>query len=204
MDVSDRLEIKVMSAEGLPNVNSLAPSPYCEVIVDQTVFRTKQCPETEDPLWNAPMMIFPQLVVNDVDTIQVFVKHKDVFTGKDTCIGALFLPMATFYNTPNFEIDDSYDLVEHPSMDTAAEGSIRLVITYYNVIDEDVVMDAGAPVAAAPNLLQVILMVDCMEQAIKIPFQVRVVEANELLGGKSMEAFVVVQIGDLRKESKVA
>ena len=155
-DVSDRLEIKVLSAEGLMTVEGLPPSAYAEVYLGQDVIRTKPFPESQNPIWNSAMMIFTQLVTRDVDTIQVYIRHKDIFTGKDTVIGAVFLPMSTWYNSPHVEIVDSYDLSEDAtwSMADSAQGSVKLSVTYFNTIDEDVLMETAEAVNA-PNFLEV-------------------------------------------------
>lgn len=155
-DVSDRLEIKVICAEDLYPVMGLPPSAYVEIYVGQDVLRTKPFPESENPTWNGGMMIFTQLVVRDIDTIQVYVRHYDIFTGKDTCIGAAFIPMSTFYSSPCVELDDYYDLSEDAkwAFEDNAQGRVRLSITYFNTIDDDVVMDPGER-PLAPNLLRV-------------------------------------------------
>lgn len=154
-EISDRLEIKVIAGRNLLSVDSQAPSAYVEVVSGQDSKRTKQITESRDPVWNSPMMTFTQLVLGNISTIQVTVKHKDVFTGRDTCLGVAFLHMSTFFNSPKVEIDDWYDLTETTTMTGEAQGSIRIIGTYFNKLDDVVNMAASDALVKPPNSLQV-------------------------------------------------
>lgn len=154
-DLYDRLEIKVVKARGLITLDGLLPSPYVEITCGQDAKRTRQITESQSPVWDAPMMIFSQLLISDISVISVHVKHRDVFTGHDRTLGILNLPMDTFYNAPMVCIDDWYPLAEGSGMESTADGEINLIISYFNVIDEDIHMDAQPDLPKHPNMLQV-------------------------------------------------
>lgn len=197
MEVSDRLEVKVAEGKDLCGFDGLPPSAFVEIIIGPDMRRTQVVSENKDPKWHAPMMVFTQLVVNDMETIQIYVKHKDVFSGMDTCLGVVFLPMATLYNSPKAEIDDWYNITESTEREPNAGrvtrklnfddlGKIRLIITYFNEIDDDLLV-VGQAIDGnnAPNLLQVFVS-----------------DAHDLIEGKPVEAFVEIKVGSFRRQQK--
>ena len=185
-EVADRIEIKIVAAEDLPFVSGIKPSPFAEVTVGQDVNRTDPVIEEENPRWGGSAMIFSGLLMNDTESVMVYIKHKDAATGKETPLGVTIIPLSTAYNSPRMEIDAWYPLNETTGVDEA-QGEVRVKMIYFNKSDAD--MQASmAPDAAVqpPNLLEV-----------------HISDARGLGDGKAMEAFVIVQVGDLRKESRI-
>eukprot|EP01035_Chromulina_nebulosa_P020400 gene20400-26471_t len=190
MDIIDRLEVKVIEAEDLTSSESLFPTPYTEIIVGPDIKKTKPLPESNNPVWNHPTMVFNQILGNGTDSLVVYVKHWDMFTGKDSNIGMVVIPLATCLNAPGIDIDDWYALQATSEMKARPSGRIHIIMTYFNTIDEDVIMNVAVPTLQAPNLLQI-----------------RVLEGDftsGILSKSPFESFVVVQVNDLRKESKVS
>lgn len=133
-------------------------------------------------------MSFAPLLGDGVETVIIYVRHKDVFTGKDSILGYASIPMSTYYNAPKVEIDAWYDLLNAGESREIGEhlGKIRTRITYFNELDDDLVEtagDQGKP--KAPNLLEVV-----------------VIDGKDFSGGQAVEPFVIIQCGDLRKETK--
>ena len=155
-DAYDRLEVRVVGAKDLFVSAGVLPSAFTEVVVGQDSKRTPVISENHSPEWNAPMMIYTQILVNSIDTIQVQVYHCDLFTGKNIPMGWCCINMAHFYNSPGIATDEWYSLSEPSSSSENAKGTIRLVVTYFNVIDDDLHMPPPAPGIVAPNCLQVI------------------------------------------------
>jgi Ca2+-dependent lipid-binding protein len=186
----DRLEVKVVEARDLRNVESGSPSPYAEVMVGYNSYATKNLVETNNPIWVAPAMSFASLLANGIDAIIIYVKHKDIFTGKDTILGYASIPMNTYYGAPKVEIDAWYDLLNAGQSREQNEplGKIRTRITYFNELDEDLV-EVGAQQGKIkpPNMLEVVVL-----------------DGKEFQGGKNVEPFVIIQVGDLRKETRSA
>ena len=184
----DRLEVKVVEAQGLRNVESGAPSAYAEVVVGYNSYGTKYVVETNDPIWRSPAMSFAPLLGEGIETVIIYVKHKDIFTGKDSILGYASIPMSTYYNAPKVELDGWYDLLNAGQSKEIGEalGRIRTRITYFNEMDDDLVEQTGGLAKPkAPNLLEVV-----------------VIDGKDFAGGRAVEPFVIVQIGDLRKETK--
>ena len=185
-EVADRIEIKIVAAEDLPFVSGMKPSPFAEVTVGQDVNRTDPVIEEENPRWGGSAMIFSGLLMNDTESVMVYIKHKDTSTGKETPLGVTIIPLSTAYNSPRMEIDAWYPLNETTGVDEA-QGEVRVKMIYFNKSDAD--MQASMATDAAvqpPNLLEV-----------------HISDARGLGDGKAMEAFVIVQVGDLRKESRI-
>ena len=184
----DRLEVKVVEAQELRNVESGAPTPFAEVCVGYNSYTTKYVVETNNPIWRSPAMSFAPLLGDGVETVIIYVKHKDIFTGKDVILGFASIPMGTYYGAPKVEIDGWYDLLNAGQSPQVSQplGKIRTRITYFNELDEDLLeqtTDQAKP--KAPNLLEIV-----------------VIDGKEFSGGRAVEPFVVIQIGDLRKETK--
>lgn len=135
---ADRLEVKIVQANGLKSTESGPPSSYAEVVVGYNSYRTKQIPETNDPVWKSNAMSFTNLLADDIDTILIYVKHKDIFTGKDSVLGYVTINMATYYSSPKVEIEASYDLLRSSDDNTNVPlGKIRTRIMYFNELDDD-------------------------------------------------------------------
>ena len=190
MEINDRLEIKVVGAENLILVNGMRPSAFVEVQVGNDVMRTKTIPENQEPVWDTPPMIFTQILTNCIDTIFVKITNKDSNKGVESPMGYVVMAMDTPFNSPGIEIDAWYELKQSSDMNFEGKtlGRVRLVITYYNAVDPAVVMALGSgPPQGAPNILQI-----------------HVSDALKLGGGRaSVDAFVSIQVADLRKETHV-
>lgn len=190
MDVSDRLEVKVKEAKGLKNIDGIKPNAYIEVECGLDSQSTKHVTENCDPHWNIPAMVFNHLLAAEVDTILIHVKHKDIFGSRDVPLGVAVIPLDTVFNSPKIEIDDWYSLTESSDMSEEASGQVRIVMTYWNDSELDIVnpVSGEQETRGAPNLLQVSIL-----------------RAIEIGGpkGSLLDTFVIVEVGDLRKETKV-
>jgi Ca2+-dependent lipid-binding protein len=184
-DIYDRLEVRVIEARGLLNPHSIVPSPFAEVTVGQDSVRTDTAMETDKPAWNSNMMIFTQLLINDVDTVHVHIYHVDQFAGKTSPLGCAYVPLSNFYHSPTVLIDEWYPLTEASHMTERATGSVRLQITYFNVIDPELQSGEVPEGLKEPNCLEI-----------------RVLNAVGV-STSPVEAFVVIEVDKHRIESKV-
>lgn len=187
--VRDKLEVKVLEARDLPTVNGIAPSPYVEICLGPEKKRTNQVHETSSPVWNTSAYTFSTLVSHNMETLLVYVRHKGVFTGVDQVLGVAIVHLSTLYASPTVMIDDWYDLTETSGMDEDAEGSIHLQMTYFNVIDESVLPLPTQVAPLPPNLLE-ITVIDCTAFPHK--------------PGQSREAICIIEVNDLRKQTRVS
>jgi SNF2 family DNA or RNA helicase len=83
-------------------------------------------------------MIFSGLLMNDTESVMVYVKHKDASTGKETPLGVTIISLATAYNSPRMEIDAWYPLNETTGVEEA-QGEVRVKMIYFNNSDADMV-----------------------------------------------------------------
>eukprot|EP01041_Mallomonas_annulata_P014766 gene14766-31374_t len=188
MDISDRLEVKIIAASELQSIHGVKPNAYVEVVCGLDSQQTKHINETSNPVWNYPAMVFSQLLAAEVDTILVYLKHKDIFGSNDVPLGVAIIPLDTVYNSPKIEIEDWYPLTETSEMNDEASGRIHVILTYWNESDLEYIKPAGDQDAiGAPNVLKV-----------------SVVRANDIGGPKGhlLDTLVTVQVGDLRKDTK--
>jgi hypothetical protein len=158
---TDRLEVKIVQANGLKSTESGPPSAYAEVVVGYNSYRTKQIPETNAPIWKSNAMSFNNLLADDIDTILIYVKHKDIFTGKDAVLGYVTIDMATYYSSPKVEIEATYDLLRSSDDNTTVPlGKIRTRIMYFNELDDDMLELEGSEGRKldVPNLLEVTVL----------------------------------------------
>lgn len=72
MDLVDRLEVKIIQAEDLALLETSLPSPYVEATVGLDSKRTKPYPESANPEWNAPTMIFNRILGNALIQVLYF------------------------------------------------------------------------------------------------------------------------------------
>ena len=181
MDISDRLEVKVIEAADLKLINGVKPNPYIDVVCGLDSQHTKHVTESTDPKWNQPAMVFSQLLAVEADTLLVYVKHKDIFGSRDSTLGVALIPLDTVYNAPKIEIEDWYLLTESSDMNEEASGKVHVIMTYWS--DSDIEMAQFSrgeqDSTSAPNLLEV-----------------NVVQALELGGpnGSSIDSFVIAQV----------
>jgi len=159
MDISDRLEVKVIEAAELKSRLGVKPNPYVEVVCGLDSQQTKHVTESNDPKWNLPAMVFNHLLAAEVDTVLVHIKHKDIFGSRDVPLGVAVIPLDTVYNSPKIEIDDWYTLTESSDMNDEASGRVHIIMTYWNDSDLDIGQVSGDQEATnAPNLLDVLVI----------------------------------------------
>jgi Ca2+-dependent lipid-binding protein len=87
MDISDRLEVKIIEGLDLQSINGIKPNPYVEVTCGLDFQQTKYINESTNPNWNSPAIVFNHLLAAEVDTVLVHVKHKDIFGSVDIPLG---------------------------------------------------------------------------------------------------------------------
>lgn len=192
MDISDRLEVKIIEGFDLPLIDGLKPNIFCEVEVGNDVKRTKVVPESRDPTWDASPFVFSQIIVQGVDSIIIRVNSKDNSKGVDLPIGCIIIPIDTPFNSPGIEINGKFDVMRTTSTIKAINhqtslGKMQVVLTYFNQVDPAVLLPVGGMPQGAPNLLLI-----HVSDAINIGF-----------GRTSVDAFVSIEVGDLRKETHV-
>jgi hypothetical protein len=130
-------------------------------------------------------------VGSEAEAMLMVIKHFDIFSGRDIILGSAVIPLATALNSPMIDIEDWYPLVSIPGMTFKPSGRIQVILTYFNSQDDDMAhgQDTGEA-TNAPNLLQI-----------------RVLDADfsttSVVKGP-VEAFVIAQVGDLRKQSSVS
>lgn len=129
-------------------------------------------------------MVFSYLLVNECEEILINVKHKDKNSGKQTTIASGSISLSTPYSAPRVELDDWYPLFNNLE-DEASTTSVRVKMTYFNTLDEDMTQSFTKSKEGAPNLLLVTIGA-----------------ASAFPSAASVEAFCIVQVGDLRKETK--
>jgi hypothetical protein len=124
-------------------------------------------------------------LINDVDTVQVIVNHVDQFAGRVTSLGACYINMINFYNSPQILVDEWYPLVETSAMSERATGAVRLCVTYFNVMDPELQFEAAEGLKQ-PNCLEITVL-----NAVGITTS-------------PVEAFVVIEVDKHRIESKLS
>jgi hypothetical protein len=187
MDLPDKLQIKVIEAEGLINVNGLPPTALVELVVGESTKQTKEIKDSCQPKWNSPPMIFEHVLGDGVQTVLAYVFHYDEINDEKTCLGVAIIPLDTFYHSPEVEQDYWYDLTATSTMTEKVDKSrLRLQILYDNDMDADMYPQDTGEISNAPNLLQI-----------------TVNAASELNAKGGVEAFVECQVGNLRKATKV-
>lgn len=187
MEVHDNLKIKVIEARDLIAVNAIAPTAFVEVVVGSNKKYTREIPETFNPKYNDNPLIFEHILGDYVESILVYVYHKDPFAEYNRCLGLATIPMDTFYNAPKIPFDYWYDLEPTIDMlDKIEKSSIRLQITYDNSIDEDFFTNNIVVETPPPNLMQI-----------------NIIGAENLPINSPIEAFVEIQAGDLKRTTKV-
>ena len=75
MDISDRLEVRLWSADGLPLVDGGPPSTFGEIVVGPDTKRTGVMTETKNPKWESDPLIFTDILSQGTDAVLIYIKH---------------------------------------------------------------------------------------------------------------------------------
>jgi Ca2+-dependent lipid-binding protein len=187
-NIYDRLEVKVIEGSGISITGQVKPNCYAVVQCGFSSQQTLHVIESVSPQWNSPVMIFTGLLAHNTSFITVTLYNKDVIGNNDYSLGMVAIPLDTVYNSPQIAIDDWYTLDKSPDEKLKAAGSVRLILTYWNVFDKELSLVEGVEneeIENPPNLLVVKLISGDMGN-----------QKNNL------ETFVIVQVGDQRQSSK--
>lgn len=132
------------------------------------------------------LLLLSFLAGENIDTIMVYVRHKDPFTDNNPILGVVPIPMDTFYASPKIEMEYAFDLYPDTETEVPVEGAkLRLQITYSNEIDEIFLPSATGGKSKAPNLLQVTVQ-----------------SAAKLKDHGAIEGYVQIEVGNLRKYTR--
>lgn len=190
-DVSDRLEVKVKEVDKLPLVNFLMPNPYAAVTIGFDTQQTGHVVEKQTAVFSFPAMIFSSLIANNVDFMTITIYSRDLLGNNHIKLGVIHISLDTVYHSPNIELEDWYvltPLIQTPDIKTNSCGRIRVAMSYWtSEINLGLAKDPDAESQPAPNMLEVRII------------------SGEDIGVKysNLEAFVEIQVGDIREISKV-
>ena len=81
MDVEDRLELRVVSARDLPEVEGGDCNPFVLVKCGGEAEQTHVVNNSQNPEWTTQRMIFLDVAENDVDHVVLSVWHKNLGGG---------------------------------------------------------------------------------------------------------------------------
>ena len=194
MDIIDRLEVRLWSAENLPLVDGAPPSTFGEIVVGPDTKRTGVMTESRNPLWESDPLIFTDLIANSVEAVLVYLRHVAA-DGSEKSLGVVVIPTDGPFQSPRMELDGIYDLEPTTGMDVDehgvqyVQGQVRIRMTYFNSIDSDLLMDGLNVVDEKPNMLNV-TVIDASDIGIEY--------------SKGVDAVVTIQIGDTKASTKVA
>ena len=131
-DVSDRLEVKVVAARGLGEVEGGDCNPFALVRCGAEEERTAVASATSSaPAWNASTMIFTD-VADAADDVVVAVMHKALSAARDQALGRAVISLRTCFQAVGVEQDDWFPLED---ADGRACGEVRLELAYF--VDAD-------------------------------------------------------------------
>ena len=137
-DISDRLEVKVVSARSLSEVEGGECNPFAVARCGSEFGQTLVANRTTDPEWQSSTMIFVDIAENDVDHIVLNVMHKNLSAQADVDLGAAIVDLRTAILSPGIETDEWYALQRAPGMDQPATGRVRVEMTYFVSEGDDV------------------------------------------------------------------
>jgi len=190
MDISDRLEIKLVRAFELPSIDGVSPNAFCEVEVGNDVKTTRAVTENRNPEWNTSPFIFSSIIVQNIESIVIRVKSRDVAKGIEIVLGMVVLPMDTSFNSPGIEIDGKFDILrtsETPKhLELPKNCLLQVVVTYFNTVDPAVALPLGGQQPGIPNMLSV-----HVSDGLSIGY-----------GRSSVDSFVSITVGEVRKETR--
>ena len=99
-DISDRLEVKVVSARSLSEVEGGECNPFAVARCGSEFGQTLVANRTTDPEWQSSTMIFVDIAENDVDHIVLNVMHKNLSAQADVDLGAAIVDLRTAILSP--------------------------------------------------------------------------------------------------------
>ena len=153
-DVSDRLEVKVVAARGLGEVEGGDCNPFALVRCGAEEERTAVASATSSaPEWNASTMIFTD-VADAADDVVVAVMHKALSAARDQALGRAVISLRTCFQAVGVEQDDWFPLED---ADGRACGEVRLELAYFVDADDDFPEDDSDDEAAGggePNMVR--------------------------------------------------
>ena len=152
-DVSDRLEVKVVAARGLGEVEGGDCNPFALVRCGAEEERTAVASATSAPEWNASTMIFTD-VADAADDVVVAVMHKALSAARDQALGRAVISLRTCFQAVGVEQDDWFPLED---ADGRACGEVRLELAYFVDADDDFPEDDSDDEAAGggePNMVR--------------------------------------------------
>mmetsp|Transcript_9637 Transcript_9637/g.30891 ORF Transcript_9637/g.30891 Transcript_9637/m.30891 type:complete len:1963 (-) Transcript_9637:92-5980(-) len=157
MDIEDRLEVKVVAAKDLLEVEGGECNPFAIVRCGTEFEQTMVLNGTTDPEWNSARMVFGDITENETDHCVVTIMHKDLSAQQDQCIGLVIVDLRTVVLSPGIETDEWFELQRAPGMSGPASGTVRLEMTYFLNEGEDALpeddYEEGEEEAGQPNVL---------------------------------------------------
>mmetsp|Transcript_20321 Transcript_20321/g.31021 ORF Transcript_20321/g.31021 Transcript_20321/m.31021 type:complete len:1900 (+) Transcript_20321:164-5863(+) len=125
-DIEDRLEVRVVGADELPDAEGGECNPY--VIIRCGLIKSEQTGvvhNSKSPSWaHEERMVFTDLTENGVSHIVATVYHKSQgAVGEDLALGKAVIDLTTNLMAPGIEIDENYNL--------DSGGSLRLEMVYF-------------------------------------------------------------------------
>eukprot|EP00633_Aureoumbra_lagunensis_P005480 CAMPEP_0197308502 /NCGR_PEP_ID=MMETSP0891-20130614/6865_1 /TAXON_ID=44058 ORGANISM="Aureoumbra lagunensis, Strain CCMP1510" /NCGR_SAMPLE_ID=MMETSP0891 /ASSEMBLY_ACC=CAM_ASM_000534 /LENGTH=1990 /DNA_ID=CAMNT_0042792899 /DNA_START=20 /DNA_END=5992 /DNA_ORIENTATION=+ len=131
MDVEDRLEVKVVAARDLSEVEGGECNPFVIVKCGNEFEQTQVLNHTTNPEWNSARMVFQDVTENGIDHIVVRINHKNLSAQADETIGQAIVDLRTVLLSPGIESDEWYDLQGATGMKMSATGAVRIEMTYF-------------------------------------------------------------------------
>ena len=126
-EVSDRLEVKVVAARGLGEVEGGECNPYAIITCAADEERTGVASATASPEWRAATMIFTD-VADAADDVVVDVMHKALSASRDVALGRAVVSLRTCFQAIGVEQDDWFPL---ENSDGRSCGEVRLELSYF-------------------------------------------------------------------------
>lgn len=155
MDLDDRLELRVVSARDLPEVEGGDCNPFVVVRCGNEAEQTHVVNSSQNPEWTSQRMIFLDVAENDIDHAVLSIYHKSLGGGADVPLGQAVCYLRTVVLSPGIEQDDRIELGPMPGQTQECKGSLRIELSYF-VGDNDLLDDNDSDdedVGARPNML---------------------------------------------------
>ena len=137
-DISDRLEVKVVSARELNEVEGGECNPFAVARRGGEFGQSLVANHTTDPEWHSATMIFVDIAENDVDHIVLTVVHKNLSAQADVELGCAIVDLRTAVLSPGIEVDEWYPLQKTANTELTVNGRVRVEMTYFVSDGDDV------------------------------------------------------------------